>query len=322
MRLGRIIATATLAACLGTPAAADSWPSKPVRIVTGFAPGGPTELLGRFLGDHLSKTLGQPFVVEGKPGAAGIVAGEFVANAAPDGHTIGIVGISLITVNRFLYKSMTYDPMEVFAPFSLLVRFPAVLVVSTQVPPTTYDDFVRWAKTPGLKLNHGSPGTGTLPHLAAEFWRTKMGIASEHIAYRGSGPYVQGMMQKELQWSFDTPNTAIQLRDGGHVRFFAVTSRERWPAFPEVPTLGELGFPDAVWNAWFGLVVPAKTPPEIVARLSAEVRRGYTAPEYATRLKAAGFEPAPTTPEETRRIFADDLERWGGVVRAANIKVE
>jgi tripartite-type tricarboxylate transporter receptor subunit TctC len=318
-----VLTSVALVAVLGAAEAfAQAYPSRPVRVLIGYPPGGPTELIGRVLTDHLTKVMGQPFYVEGKPGAAGNVAGEITANAPPDGHTLNIVGMGIMATNRMLYPDMKFDPQTAFAPITVLVRLPILLEVSTKLPVKTYQEFVAYARQHGAAFNHGSPGVGTLPHLAAELFRSKIGFQSTHIPYRGTGPFSQAMQQGELQWSWDVPHTAMTLSKNGAVRLLAVASAKRVDQFPDVPTLAEQGFGETDWNAWFGLVAPAQTPKEIINRLADEISKGFRDPENIARLRNAGYEPATTTPEEMARTSARDRVLWSEVIRANNIKAD
>jgi tripartite-type tricarboxylate transporter receptor subunit TctC len=219
-----------------------------------------------------------------------------------------------------MYPDMKFDVMTAFAPVTVLVRLPIILEASSKIPVNNYREFVAYAKQHGAQFNHGSPGIGTLPHLAAELFRSKIGFQSTHVPYRGTGPFSQAMMQGELQWSWDVPNTARTLSQNGSVKLLAVASPKREAAFPDVPTLKELGFGDTDWTTWFGLVAPAKTPKDVIARLAAEIKKGFAEPENITRLRNAGFEPATTTPEEMTKIIVKDRAIWSEVVRANNIR--
>lgn len=319
--IGAVVALA-LAGGSGLAAAqAPAYPTKVVRVLTGYPPGGPTDLIGRVLTEHLSQATGQPFYVDGKPGLAGNIAGGILASAPPDGYTLYIVGLGLVAVNADLYTNMSYDPAKAFAPITLLVNLPIVLETNAKVPVATYQDFVKYAKS-GVKLNHGSPGIGTLPHLAAELFKSKIGFDSDHVAYRGTGPFSTAMMQGEVQWAFDVTNTAITLQQNGFVKLLAVTSPTRYPSFPDTPTMAEIGQPEFTSSTWFGLVAPAGTPRPIIDKLHEEIERGWKTPEVAARLRNAGLDPTTTTPEETAKIFAMDRAKWGAVVRANHIKAE
>jgi tripartite-type tricarboxylate transporter receptor subunit TctC len=303
-------------------AAAQAWPSKPVHVINGFQPGGPTDLLARVLSDHLSRTLGQPFVVESKPGAAGIVAGQALLAAPADGYTLYVVSFGIMITARAMYASMTYDPATAFAPITTLVRSPMLLEVSVDIPVQRYQYFAGWAKANSGKINHGSPGAGTQPHLAAELLLRRLGFQSQHIPYRGVAPYAQGMAQREVQWAFDSPTTGQQLLKGGHIRILAVSTGERWPAFSDVPTLTEAGLADAVWPNWFAVVTAAGVPKPIIDKIAAETAKGWQEPDVAARIRNAGYEPWTQSPEETSAFFARERERWVAVVKENNIKAE
>lgn len=300
---------------------AETYPTHTVRVLTGYPPGGPTDLIGRVLTEYLTTKMGQPFYVEGKPGAAGNVAGAILANSPPDGSNLYIAGTGLLAVNHELYGNMSYDPAKAFAPITLLVRLPLVLEVNAKIPVSNYADFVKYVKS-GVKLAHGSPGIGTLPHLAGELLKQKLGFQSDHVAYRGTGPFATAIMQGEVQWSFDVTNTALTLSQGGFVKLLAVTSPARYPSFPDTPTVVELGIPDLIAQTWFALVAPAGTPRPIIDRLHDVISEGWKNPEVVGRLRNAGLDPEATTPEETAKIFAADRDKWGAVVRTAHITAE
>ncbi len=302
-------------------AQAQTYPSKPVRILTGYPPGGPTDLIGRVLAEYLTNQMGQSFYVEGKPGLAGILAGQILASLPPDGQNLYLVGLGLIAVNADLYPNMPYDPAKAFAPITLLVNLPVVLEVNSKLPVNSLKDFIAYAKS-GVQLNHGSPGIGTVPHLAAELFKAKVGFQSTHVPYKGSGPFANAMMSGEVQWSFDVTNTAITLVKGGFVKLLAMTSAERYPTFPTVPTFTELGMPEFTFTTWFGLVAPAKTPQAIIDKLHDTIAKGWRDPKVVAPLIAAGLDPTVTTPDETAKIFAADRARWGAVVRDNHIKAE
>ncbi|MGE3936468.1 MAG: Bug family tripartite tricarboxylate transporter substrate binding protein [Rhodospirillaceae bacterium] len=322
--MGRAFAFSIAAMALLAPAAAaaQEWPTKPVKVINGFQPGGPTDLLARILGEHLHKTLGQPFVVESKPGASGVVAGQALIAAPADGYTIYVVSFGVMVTARAMYASMTYDPATAFAPVTTLVRSPMLLEVSVDTPVKTFKEFATWAKANESKLNHGSPGAGTQPHLAAELLRLKLGFNSQHIPYRGVAPYAQGMAQREVQWAFDSPNTGQQLLKGGHIRLLAVSTDTRWPTFPDAPTLIEAGIADASWPNWFGLVTAAGVPKPIIDKLAAETAKGFQLPEVAERIRNAGYEPWTMKPEEMSAFLERERSRWVAVVKENNIKVE
>jgi len=326
MRAKRVSFLAILAAVLVFPppdaAHAQAYPNKPVKILIGFQPGGPTDLIGRVWADHMSKTTGQPHLIESKAGAGGIVAGQLLAQSPPDGYTLYLNAFGIIGAAKAMNPTMAYDPATAFAPISMMVHSALIIEVAAQTPVNNWQEFVPWAKANSGKLNHGSPGTGTQPHLAGELLRQRLGFESQHIAYRGTAPFMQGMIQKELQWAVDAPSGAIPLVKGGHVRVIAVASEKRWPDFPDAPTLTELGMQDAVWPSWFGLVAPAGTPKPILEQVSAAVDSAWKLPENVEKLRNVGFLPWATKPDETAKIYEAERKRWGEVIRANNIKAE
>jgi tripartite-type tricarboxylate transporter receptor subunit TctC len=270
----------------------------------------------------MSKALGQPFVIESKPGASGVIAGAAMIALPADGYTINVISPTMMTTAPAMYSSMSYDPATAIAPITVLVKSTVVLEVASHIPVKTYQEFLAYAKANSGKLNHGSPGVGTTPHLAAQLFLERVGFKSQHIPYRGTGPFMQGMIQKELEWSFDAPSGAVGLLKGGHVRLLAVAEEKRWPEFPDVPTLAELGMADAVWPSWFGLVAAAGTPKPIIDLLAAESAKAWQNPEYVERIKAIGFIPWTMSPEDTGKFIANERARWTAVVKANNIKAE
>jgi tripartite-type tricarboxylate transporter receptor subunit TctC len=318
----RMLLAVLLAGGAVAAANAQDYPSKPVRVLTAFSPGGATDVAGRILCEHLTQALGHPFLIEGKPGAGGNIAGEALAQAAPDGHTLLIASMGAISVAKALYPNIGYDPSTDFAPISMLVKFPLVLEVSAKLGPKTLPEFLVYAKANPGKLNHGSPGIATAPHLVAELFMMRTGFKSTHVAYRGTGPMGQGMVQGEIQWAFDSPLIAQTLLKNGTTVVIGVGGAARDQRFPEVATLQEQGIPDSAWDTGFVLVAPAKTPRPIIDRIAAEVAKGYATPTARDRLTNVGLDPDPSTPEQAARVMAESRNRWSKVVVDANIKVE
>lgn len=303
-------------------ARAQAYPNKPVKILIGFPPGGPVDLVGRVLADHLGKALGQPFVIEGKPGASGIISGSATIAAPADGYTLNLTAPTMMVAAPAMYANMPFDPATAFEPITMLVKSALVLEVAAHLPVETYADFLAYVKANSGKLNHGSPGLASTPHLAAQLFADRIGFTSTHIPYRGTGPFIQGMMQKELHWSFDAPSGALNLLKGGHVRLLAIAEDKRWPELPDVPTLGELGMADAVWQSWLGLIAPANTPKPIIDLLAAESAKAWRNPDSVERIKAFGFIPWTTSPDEMGKLVAAERARWTAVIKANNIKAE
>jgi len=316
----RLAVLAAIGLCAA--AQAQEYPTRPVHVLTPFAPGGGTELIGRLLCDQLTQTFGQAFILESKPGGGGNVAGEALAHAPPDGHTLLIASLGAISVNHLLYTGLNYDPAKDFAPISVLVKFPNVLEVISKLGPKTLPEFLAYAKAHPNALNHGSPGIATTPHLVAELFMMRMGFKSVHVPYRGAGPLTQGLTQGEVQWAFDSPQTVFPLFKSGTVVVLGIGGAKRDHRMPDVPTLAELGIQDSAWDTGFVLVAPTRTPRPIIDRLSAEVGRAFRTEATAQRLINGGLDPAPSTPKEAAQFVADGRKRWSDVVIAANIKVE
>jgi tripartite-type tricarboxylate transporter receptor subunit TctC len=279
-------------------------------------------VIGRIVGDVLSRAMGQSFVVEAKPGAAGNIAGEYVASQPPDGYTLYLAAWSALIVNKVLYKDLPYDPDSALAPISIVANNQLPLTVTTQLPAATFAAFVAYAKANPGKLNHGSPGIGSQPHLADELLKQRLGFQSEHVPYRGSAPFSQALARGEVQWGFDAANTALAGLKGGTIRILAITGMQRDSMLPDTPTLEELGVPDSNWAGYFSLVGPAALPKDIVATLYGELARGLKDPEVVQRLRNLGLHALAMPPEESARVFARDRAIWAKIVRDNNIKAE
>ncbi|MBM3542797.1 MAG: tripartite tricarboxylate transporter substrate binding protein [Alphaproteobacteria bacterium] len=316
----RVVLAALVLCCASPPALAQAYPNKPIRILVGFAPGGPNDILARILGDHFQKAWGQPGIVEHKPGLGGSLAADQVAKAAPDGYTLLSTGVGAVAINQNLLPNLGYDPKRDLAPVSMMAWTPVVLSVAAAVPATTLAQFIAHAKVAAGQLNHASPGTGSSSHLAAEAFRLKLGFQSQHIAYRGVPPMNEAMTKGEAQWTFDTPQGAMNLHRQGKVRVLGVATNARWPLFPEIPTMAEQGVGDFEVFTWFGLAAPAATPRPIIDRLVGEVAAALKGGEAAERIRNLGMQPVPGTPEEMARIIDTDTRRWAEVIRAANVK--
>jgi tripartite-type tricarboxylate transporter receptor subunit TctC len=311
-----------LAVVAAQGASAQSWPSKPIRLIIGFAPGGPTDTLARTVAEHLTSALPQPTVVENKPGAASNLAAETVIKSPADGHTLFLGGMGPFSINGALYANLSYDPDRDLMPLTVVGRSPLVLAVSPALPIQSVKNLIDYAKANPGKVNHSSPGVGTSPHLADELLRMLGGFDSTHVAYKSSPQVLNAIIQGETQWAFDVPLTAVPQHRNGKLRVIAIGSAERSPLYPDIPTLAEQGFPDVAIYAWFAMAAPAGTPKDVVDRLNAEITRGLRTEQVRTRLASIGLEPAPMTPAETARFFLDERARWTKVIRANNIRGE
>jgi tripartite-type tricarboxylate transporter receptor subunit TctC len=299
---------------------ARDYPNRPIRIIVGFSAGGGNDILARLVGQKLSADLGQPVVIENKPGAGAIIATEYVAKQPPDGYTLLIGPSGPMTINPAVYTRLGYATLRDFVPIAMVASFPLYLVVNASTPHRSVGDLVAYAKANPTKSNYASSSTAF--QLPTELFKLKTGAPMEHIAYRGSGDSLVALISGTVLMAFiDAPPVSGQIK-GGQVRALAVTSRARAPEFPEVPTMAEAGVPDMEVMLWSSLFAPAGTPPQIVSRLQDEVIRIVAMPDIRARMKDLAVEPAGIGSDELAGIIRSDIERWSGVAKAANIKIE
>ncbi|MDP3707963.1 MAG: tripartite tricarboxylate transporter substrate binding protein [Polaromonas sp.] len=312
------------------PAAAQtSWPTKPVKIVVPFAPGGTTDILARAVAPELSKALGQPFIVENRAGAGGNIGADLVAKSAPDGYTVLMGTVGTHGINKSLYTRLAYDPQKDFAPITLVAGVPNVMVMNAETAKTlginSVPDFIRYAKAHPGRLNMASSGNGTSIHLAGELFKSMTGIYMAHIPYTGSGPAMMAMVSGNVDVMFDNLPSAMPQIKGGKLKAFAVTSAERSAALPDLPTIEQAGGPtlkgfDA--SSWFGLLAPAGTPPDIVKRMQEEVAKALSMPAIKEKLLAQGAIPSGNTPQQFAAFINAEHEKWAKVVKASGAKVD
>ena len=300
---------------------AQSWPTKPVRMIIAFPPGGPTDLVSRVLAQKLSEQLGQQVIVDNKPGAGGNIAAELAARAAPDGYTI-FYNTSAIVIGPALYGKVNYDTLKDFAPVLLTASVPMVLVVNPQLPARSVKEFVDLAKTRSGALNYSSSGTGTITHLASAMMSTQTGIQTQHIPYKGSAPGLVDLASGQTQFMIDTINTVLPYVRDNRLRGLAVTSAKRSPVLPDLPTLAEAGISGFEAAAWQGIVVPTGTPNEIVQKLNAEVNKALTHPDIRSRLAAQGADILGGTPAEYAAYLRSEMPRWAKAVKDSGAKAE
>ena len=318
-----VVAAALAFAALTTAAHAQGYPNKPGKFVVGFPPGGPGDTSTRIMADALTKALGQQFLVENKTGAAGNLAVESVARATPDGYTLLAGNSGALAVNPSLYPSLPFDAAKDFTPITMMVLSPMVFFVVAESPIKSLPGLVEAMKARGAQLNYGTPGIGTLPHLAVEALKRQLDIQSTHVPYRGTGPMMEGVLKGEVQWAMDAPVGPIAQQKSGKVRILAVASRARWPTLPDVPTVKETGIPGVTEaNAWFALRGPAGLPKDIVNRLYEPAVAALRDPQMKERMVNMGLAPTPMTPEATAKFMDAERILWGKVVRENNIKLE
>jgi len=300
---------------------AQSWPTKPVRMIIAFPPGGPTDLVSRVLALKLSEQLGQQVIVDNKPGAGGNIAAELAAKVAPDGYTI-FYNTSAIVIGPALYGKVNYDTLKDFTPVLLTASVPMVLVVNPQLPARSVKEFVDLAKTRSGALNYSSSGTGTITHLASAMMSTQTGIQTQHIPYKGSAPGLVDLASGQTQFMIDTINTVLPYVRDNRLRGLAVTSAKRSPLLPDLPTLAEAGISGFEAAAWQGIVVPTGTPNEIVQKLNAEVNKALTHPDIRSRLAAQGADILGGTPAEYAAYLRSEMPRWAKAVKDSGAKAE
>ncbi|MGC3987924.1 MAG: tripartite tricarboxylate transporter substrate binding protein [Pseudorhodoferax sp.] len=326
-----LLGAAALAACAqALPVLAQAgWPSKPIRMVVPFAPGGTTDILARAVAVELTKSLGQPVVVDNKAGAGGNIGADIVAKAAPDGYTILMGTVGTHAINKWLYDKMPYDPVKDFAPISLVAGVPNVMVVNADKARAlkihNVQDFIAYAKANPGKLNMASSGNGTSIHMAGELFKTMTGAYMVHFPYKGSGPALMDMVAGNMDVMFDNLPSALQQIKAGKLTALAVTSAQRSAALPDVPTVEQAGGPALKGfeaSSWFGLLAPAGTPPEIVNRIQQDVAKAIKTHEVNERLLAQGAIPSGNTPQQFAALIGAELKKWQPVVKASGAKVD
>ena len=301
---------------------AQAWPSKPVKWVVPFAPGGTTDILARTVGDKLAIALGVPVVIENKPGAGGGVGAEYTAKAAPDGYTIMGGTISTHAINASLYKDLPYDPVKDFVPITLIARVPNMLVVNPEVPAKNVKELIVLLKANPTKYTFASSGNGTSQHLSGELFKSMAGVDMQHIPYKGSPPALQDVVGGQVTMTFDNITTAWPLAKAGKLRALAVTTAKRSAVAPEVPTLAESGLPGFEVGSWQGVFAPAGTPPAIVKRLNAEIVKILGMPDVREKLGALGAEIVADSPEEFAALVKAEVVKWSEVVKKSGAKVD
>jgi tripartite-type tricarboxylate transporter receptor subunit TctC len=317
-------ACAALALIFGTYSnatlAADAWPSRPVRVVVPYSPGGTADTLGRLAAQQLGEALGQQFLVDNRPGAGGLIGADVVAHAQPDGYTLVVSGIGSHVIAPMLNPQASFDPMKDFTHIVLLGGPPGVLIVSNGLPAKTLAEFLAVAKSTPGGLSYGTPGLGTNGHLVAEFFQQLAGIRMTHIPYRGASGAVADVMGGQIPVGSVTLTSAAGQIRGGMVRALAVTSSRRLAEYPDMPTFVELGYPQMMATTWFSLSGPAGLPADIVTRINKVVIDGFKKPEVRKLLDRDTIDPDPLTPEQFTAFVKQEIDRWGPLARAVGAK--
>ena len=297
------------------------YPVKPIRMVVGYAAGGGSDIMGRLIAQQMSEALGQQVVVENRPGAAQNVAAELVAKSAPDGYTVFLSSAAL-GINVSLYPKLNYDPVKDFIPVAVFATSPNLLLVHPSFPARNAREFIAVAKKNPGKLNFSSSGSGSSQHLSGEMLKIVIGVDMTHVPYKGSAPSMTALASGEVDFSFNNIPSAQPLMTPGRVRALAITSEKRSALLPDLPTMIEGGVAGFVTQTWYGVLVPAGTPAEIVNTLNAVIVKAVQKEDFRTRLAQTGADPIAETPEYFRRLLRDEIERWGKVVKASKAKPE
>jgi tripartite-type tricarboxylate transporter receptor subunit TctC len=316
----------TLLACLVSlvpaMASAQSWPTKPVRIVVSFGAGGTADILARMIGERLAPALGQPVVIENRPGAGGHVGAALVARAEPDGYTLLMSGSPTHSVGPHLFKRLSYDPMRDVPPVAMVAVAPNLLVVNSALPVRSLDDLLRLAREKPGQLTYSSAGNGTSGHLAAELLKSMARVDMQHVPYKSGPEAVTGVLSGDVSFIFFTVPAVLPQVEAGKLRALAITSAARSALVPNVPTVAEFGFPGFEALAWFALFAPRDTPRPIVAKLSAEIEKIVRLPDIRDKWIQLGAEPRYLNPEQLAGFVAVESPKWGQLIRAAGVTAE
>ena len=307
---------------LASAADAQSWPSKPIRIISPYPPAGANDLLARIIAPKLSEQLGQPVVVENRAGATGNIGAELVAKAPADGYTLLMGQAGNLTINISLMAKMPFDPVRDFSPVTLVASTPNVLVVHPSLPVRTVKDLIALAKAKPGQINYATSGIGSPGHLAAELLNKSAGIRLVHIPYKGAAPALLDVVAGNAHLYFTSAVSAQPFIPSGRLRLVAVASAKRSPSLPEVPTVAEAGFPEFDVSSWWGVVAPASTPREVVMRLQVEIHRVIALPEIRTKLAEQGLDIATNTPEQFAAYIKSETAKWAKLIREVGVKPE
>src|SRR5262249_25840736 len=298
------------------------FPSKPIRIIAAFAPGSTLDIMARILGPKLNAAMGQPVIVENRPGAGGMIGMDATAKSAPDGHTLAIGALGPNATNPASHVKTPFDPVKDLTGVTLLATGPVVIVTHPSVPARTVKELVTLAKAKSGQLNYGTPGVGTSPHLAGELFQSVTGTKIVHVPYKGNPEALNDLIGGQLSLVFSGMPPVIPFVKAGRIRAIATTGGQRAATLPEAPTVAGAGYPGAGMVIWYGVVAPGATPREVISKLHAEINKAMKLPDVKERFVALGADPAMSSPEEFSALIRDEYARWSKLTRAANIKAE
>ena len=323
-RLHRSVSAFVIAAGVlveAAPVSSQSYPSRPIRVIVPFSPGGSSDVLARFLGPRLSNRLGQPVVVDNRPSGSGILGADIVAKSTPDGYTLLLVQAAH-AANAQLFTRLPYDPIKDFAPITLVVSSPTGMFLHPAVPAKTVKEFIAHAKANPGKFNFGSAGPGSTPHLGAELFSSMTGIHMIHVPYKGAGPVITALLSNEVQFAFANLISTKVHWQAGRLRFIAHSGSRRLESLPDVPTIAESGVPGYEARGWLGYMAPRKTPRTIVDRLHREVTAVSSIPDVRQNFTSQGSDVVVNTPEEFAKIIQADAEKWGAIGKRLGVKLD
>ena len=303
-------------------AGAQEYPTKPIRLVITYPPGGNTDLVGRALALKLGEFMGQQVVVDNRGGAGGVLGSMITAQSAPDGYTIMLGTSAGMVINPLLSRKLTYDPVRDFAPVSMVVIVPQLLVINPQLPVKNVRELIAFAKAKPGYLNAGSSGVGTPNHFGTELLKWLAGVDIVHVPYKGGAPALTDLLGGQIQMAFSSVPAVLPHIKAGRLVALGVGSAKRSPALPNIPTIAEAGVPGYEYTTWYGIFAPAKTPRTLIARLNTEIVKAMETPDIKDRFTALGGDPDPGTPEELRAYMANESAKWAKIIKAANIRVE
>lgn len=320
--LAALASVATVAALAPPAARAESYPSKPIRVVVGFPSGGAPDILARIFSEKISPSWGQPVVVDNKPGAGGNIGAEAVAHAAPDGYTLALGTVGTHSINGALYSKMPYDMVKDFVPVILLASTPNVLVVHPSVPARNVQELIALAKSKPGGLTFGTPGVGTSLHVSGELFNTMAGTRITHVPYKGRAMAIPDLLGGHITMMFDNLPSALPVVKEGKLRALGVTSAKRSSSAPDIPTIAEQGLPGYEAESWFAVFAPAGTPKEVVSKLNAELNRIFELPDVRQKLATLGLDPVLGTPEKLASYQRSEIAKWAKVVKDSGAKAE
>jgi tripartite-type tricarboxylate transporter receptor subunit TctC len=312
---------AAVGATSGT-ASAQTFPSKPIKIVVGFAPGGPADVMARLIGQRMALILGQSIVIDNRPGAGGTIGARAVAESDPDGYTLLLGNTSTLVISPLIYKNVNYDPVKGFAPIAALGTTSNLLIVNPALPVTSVEELIALARTSPGKLNYSSAGIGTPPHLIGEMFKQRLNLDVVHVPYKGGGPSVAAVVAGEKNFSVENPSTSQREMRGGQVRALASTSETRSPQTPDLPTMIEAGVPDFTSVSFTAVVAPAGTPAAIVGKLNAAVNESLKSPEVASTLVRLNVDAKVSSPQQFAAFLAKERDKWTAVVKTAGVQAQ